>query len=84
MKSKKEKFKTICKYVMNVMAFANAIIIGLSPVWGWNLGKVTDTLGILVGLIGAWLVTGKIFGDKEEEQTKFNTEDLESIDTEGE
>lgn len=66
----KEKIKTISKYVMNIMAFVNAVLIALSPVWGWNLGKVTDTLGILVGLIGAWLVTGKIFGDKEDEIEK--------------
>lgn len=80
----KEKIKKISKYVMNIMAFVNAILIGLSPIWGWNLDKITDSIAILIGLIGAYLVSGKIFGDKEEEQTKFNTEDLESIDTEGE
>ena len=80
----KEKIKKISKYVMNIMAFVNAILIGLSPIWGWNLDKITDSIAILIGLIGAYLVSGKIFGDKEEEQTRFNTEDLESIDTEGE
>lgn len=80
----KEKIKKISKYVMNIMAFVNAILIGLSPIWGWNLDKITDSITIFIGLIGAYLVSGKIFGDKEEEQTRFNTEDLESIDTEGE
>ena len=80
----KEKIKTISKYVINIMAFVNAILIGLSPIWNWNLDKVTDTLAVLVGLIGAWLVSGKIFSSKEITQTNFNTEDLESIDTEGE
>lgn len=61
----KEKIKTISKYVMNIMAFINAILIGLSPIWDWHLDKITDSLGILVGLIGAWLVSGKIFGDKD-------------------
>lgn len=80
----KEKIKTISKYVMNILAFINAILVGLSPIWGWNLDKITDSIVVLVGLIGAYLVSGKIFGDKEEEQTNFNTDDLESIDTEGE
>lgn len=83
--TKKDKFKKISKYVMNVMAFVNAVLIGLSPIWGWNLGKITDSIAILVGLIGAYLVSGKIFEDKEEEEQKnFNEENLEEIDTEGE
>lgn len=62
----KDKIKTISKYVMNIMAFFNAVLIGLSPIWGWNLNKITDSIGILIGLIGAWLVSGKIFGEKED------------------
>lgn len=80
----KEKIKAISKYVMNILAFINAILVGLSPIWGWNLDKITDSIVVLVGLIGAYLVSGKIFGDKEEVQTNFNTEDLEKIDTESE
>ena len=78
----KNRIKTISKYVMNIMAFVNAILVGLAPIWGWNLDKITDTLVVLGGLIGAYLVSGKIFGEKEEIQTTFNTDDLESIDTE--
>lgn len=62
----KEKIKTISKYVMNIMAFINAILVGLSPIWGWKLDKITDSIVVLVGLIGAYLVSGKIFGDKED------------------
>lgn len=62
----KEKIKKISKYVMNILAFINAILVGLSPVWGWNLDKVTDSIVILVGIIGAYLVSGKIFDTKEE------------------
>lgn len=49
---------------MNILAFINAILIGLSPIWDWQLDKLTDSLAIIVGLIGAWLVSGKIWGDK--------------------
>lgn len=64
----KDKIKQISKYVMNIMAFIDAILIALSPVWGWNIDKITDSMTILVGLIGAWLVSGKIFGDKVEKE----------------
>lgn len=63
----KEKIKKVSKYVMNIMAFIDAILTALSPVWGWNIDKITDSMTILVGLIGAWLVSGKIFGDKDED-----------------
>ena len=78
----KEKIKKISKYTMNILAMANALIIGLSPIWGWNLDKVTDSIAVIIGVIGLYLVGGKIF--QEEVQTTFNTDDLESIDTEGE
>lgn len=55
------KVKKISKYVMNVLAMINAIIVGLSPIWGWNLEKVTDSIVVITGIIGLWLVGGKIF-----------------------
>lgn len=61
----KEKIKTISKYVMNILAFINAILVGLSPIWGWQIDKLTDSIVIIVGLIGAWLVSGKILGEGE-------------------
>ena len=63
----KDKIKQISKYVMNIMAFINALLVELSPIWGWQIDKITKSMTILVGLIGVWLVTGKIFGDKDED-----------------
>ena len=60
----KEKIKTISKYTMNVMAFINAVILELSPVWGWQLDKVTRSISILIGLIGLYLVSGKLWDIK--------------------
>lgn len=59
------KVKKISKYVMNVLAMINAIIVGLSPIWGWNLEKVTDSIVVITGIIGLWLVGGKLFETKE-------------------
>lgn len=60
----KKKIKKIAKYTMNILAMINAIIIGLSPIWGWNLDKVTDSIIVVTGVIGAYLVAGKMWGEK--------------------
>lgn len=62
----KEKIKKISKYTMNILAMINAIIIGLSPIWNWQLDKITDTIAVLIGVIGLYLVGGKIFETEEE------------------
>lgn len=59
-----KKIKTISKYVMNGLAMINALIVGLSPIWGWRLDKVTDSIVVITGVIGAYLVAGKLWGDK--------------------
>ena len=59
-----KKIKTISKYVMNGLAMINALIVGLSPIWGWRLDKVTDSIVVITGVIGAYLVAGKLWGDR--------------------
>ena len=46
---------------MNILAFINAFLVCLAPIWDWQISKLTDSITIIVGLIGAWLVKGKIF-----------------------
>ena len=60
-----EKVKKISKYVMNVLALINALIIELSPVWDWHLEKITKTITIVMAIIGIYLVGGKLFSLKE-------------------
>ena len=74
----KEKVKKISKYVMNIMAFINAILVGLSPVWGWHIEKITDSITILIGIIGVYLVGGKIFAKPEIEENEDYDEDLDN------
>lgn len=62
----KDKIKKISKYIMNILAMINALIVGLSPIWGWNLEKITDSIVVITGIIGLYLVGGKLFEDKEE------------------
>ena len=56
-----EKIKKISKYTMNILAMINALIIGLSPIWNWQLDKITDSIAIFIGVIGLYLVGGKLF-----------------------
>ena len=59
----KNKIKKFSKYAMNVLAMINALIVGLSPIWNWHLDKVTDSIVVITGVIGAYLVAGKLWGD---------------------
>lgn len=72
----KEKIKKISKYTMNILAMINALIIGLSPIWNWHLDKITDTIAVLIGVIGLYLVGGKIF-QAEVEDHEIIEEDYE-------
>lgn len=60
-----KKVKKISKYVMNFLAMINALIVGLSPIWNWQLEKVTDSIVVITGIIGLYLVGGKLFETKE-------------------
>ena len=70
----KEKIKKISKYTMNILAMANALIIGLSPIWGWNLDKVTNSIAVVIGVIGLYLVGGKMF-----ETPQYEQEDIDML-----
>lgn len=63
-----EKVKKVSKYVMNVLAMINALIIGLSPIWDWHLNKLTDSIVVITGIIGLYLVGGKLFKDNNTEE----------------
>ena len=63
----KKKTKKISKYVVNALNMINALILVLSPIWGWNLDKVSKTIIGITGVISAYLVSGKLFSMKEDE-----------------
>ena len=66
-----EKIKKISKYTMNILAMINALIIGLSPIWNWQLDKITDSIAIIIGVIGLYLVGGKLFELEDKEQKEM-------------
>ena len=62
----KKKIKKISKYVMNILAMINALLVGLSPIWGWEIDRVIDSIVVITGVIGLYLVGGKIFDTPKE------------------
>ena len=56
-----KKLKKISKYVVNGINMINLLIVELSPIWGWNLDKISKTIIIIAGVISAYLVAGKLF-----------------------
>ena len=79
-----EKIKKISKYTVNFLNMINALIIALSPMWGWHLDNITKTIVAITGIISLYLVGGKLFETKEEEvQTTFNTNGVDILVDEG-
>lgn len=61
-----EKFKKVMKYLVNIINFANAIIIGLTPIWNIPYGKeISDTLIVIAGAISVYLLGQKALTKKE-------------------
>ena len=63
-----EKVKKISKYVVNALNMINALILVLSPIWGWHLEDITKTIVAVAGVISLYLVSGKLFDLNTEEK----------------
>ena len=59
--------KRIIKYLMNILAIINAALLGLSPIWGWNTWQITESITVVIGVLGLILLgrgTYKAYKDK--------------------
>lgn len=55
-----EKVKTISKYVVNILAIVNALIIGLDPIWGIPMAtEISETLTVVMAVMGTYLLGTK-------------------------
>lgn len=55
-----KKFKKIVKYVLNVLAIINALIIGIAPIWGYNADKITNTIAVAIAVLSTYLLGQKV------------------------
>lgn len=54
------KIKTISKYLTNILAIINALLIGLNPIWNIPYcDKITDTIAVVIAVIGTYLLGDK-------------------------
>lgn len=54
-----EKVKKIAKYTTNILAIINALLIGILPIWGISGDKITDTIAVIIAVIGTYLLGDK-------------------------
>lgn len=61
-----KKIKKISKYVVNSLNMINALLLGLAEIWNWHIDKISATIIVVAGIISLYLVSGKLFEEKEE------------------
>jgi hypothetical protein len=57
---KKINVKKISKYTLNVLTIANALLVGLDPIWGIPYAdKLIPTLSVVMAVISTYLLGDK-------------------------
>lgn len=56
-----EKIKKISKYALNILTIVNALLIGLAPIWGWNVEQVIETIAVVSAVISTYLLGQKAY-----------------------
>lgn len=62
-----KKVKKISKYILNFANMINLLMLGLAEIWGWEIDKISGTIVVITGVISTYLVSGKLFSLKENE-----------------
>lgn len=65
-----QKIKVIAKYTTNLLGMVSTIILGLNAIEGITIPycrQIIDVIVLLQGVIGAYLISGKLFNLKDGE-----------------
>lgn len=55
-----EKIKKVAKYVLNSLTIANALLIGLNPIWNIPYAdKTIATISVIMAVISTYLLGNK-------------------------
>lgn len=55
-----KKIKTIAKYVTNILAILNTLILGLDSIWHIPYAtQINQTIIVIIGIIGTYLLGAK-------------------------
>jgi hypothetical protein len=63
-----EKVKTIAKYVVNILAIVNALLVGILPIWNVNGDQVTDTIAVIIAVLSTYLLGNKVVATKKSDK----------------
>lgn len=64
----KEKIKKYAKYTTNILGMIAFILVGLDEIEGINIPyciQLVKIIALFQGVIGAYLIKGKLWGDKQ-------------------
>lgn len=62
------KIKKIAKYITNILAIINALIIGIAPIWGINADKITSTIAVAIAVLSTYLLGDKMYKNYSKEK----------------
>lgn len=56
-----EKVKKVSKYVTNILAIINALLLGLAPIWNIPYSdEISGSITVIIGVIGTYLLGSKV------------------------
>lgn len=64
-----ETVKKIAKYVVNTLAIINALLIGIAPIWGYDVSQITETVSVIMAVISTYLLGQKAVNSISETHT---------------
>lgn len=56
-----EKIKKYSKYLLNILTIANALLVGLAPIWDIPADRVIQTISVVMAVISTYLLGNKAY-----------------------
>ena len=79
-----DKIKKISKYLVNILAIVNVLLIKLQPIWNIPyLDKISETIAVIIAVIGTYLLGSKTIDTmvlkNDEVKTDLLDDELENV-----
>ncbi len=63
-----DKIKTVAKYIVNILAIVNALLVGILPIWNINGDQITDTIAVVIAVLSTYLLGNKVVATKKSDK----------------
>lgn len=79
-----DKIKKISKYLVNILAIVNVLLMKLQPIWNIpNVDKISETIAVIIAVIGTYLLGSKTIDTmvlkNDEVKTDLLDDELENV-----